>query len=117
MRERCLPLTLKPMTSSSERSHRRLTLAATDKKIAGVCSGLAKYFNTDATLVRLVFVVLILLGGAGVIIYFLAWIIMPPAGPSTDDMLEQLLKLSELKNAGVLTEIEFHTQKAKILAG
>ncbi|HEY5879701.1 MAG TPA: SHOCT domain-containing protein [Nakamurella sp.] len=41
----------------------------------------------------------------------------PPAAPSTDDMLEQLQKLGELKTAGVLTEAEFQAQKAKILAG
>ncbi len=110
-------MTLGPMTRSPEPSHGRLTLAATDKKIAGVCSGLAKYFNTDATLVRLIFLVLVVLGGAGVIIYLIAWIIIPPAGPSTDDMIDQLLKLGELKEAGVLTEGEFQTQKAKILAG
>jgi len=104
------------MTSSSERSPGRLTLAGTDRKIAGVCSGLAKYFHTDATLVRLIFVVLIALGGVGAIIYVIAWMIIPPAGPSTDDMLEQLLKLAELKKAGILTEAEFLTQKAKILA-
>jgi len=41
----------------------------------------------------------------------------PPAAPSTDDMLDQLQKLGELKTAGVLTEAEFQAQKAKILAG
>ena len=39
-----------------------------------------------------------------------------PAASSTDDMLEQLQKLGELKTAGVLTEAEFQAQKAKILA-
>ena len=39
-----------------------------------------------------------------------------PTAPSTDDMLEQLQKLGELKTAGVLTEEEFQAQKAKILA-
>ena len=39
-----------------------------------------------------------------------------PAAPAQDDMLTQLQKLGELKAAGVLTEEEFATQKAKILA-
>lgn len=65
------------MTTTPERPHRRLTLSATDKKIAGVCGGLAEYFNTDATLVRLIFVVLIMLGGSGVIVYLIAWIMLP----------------------------------------
>jgi hypothetical protein len=41
----------------------------------------------------------------------------PPAAPSTDDKLEQLKDLGELKASGVLTEAEFEAQKAKILAG
>ena len=43
----------------------------------------------------------------------------PPAAaaPSTDDKLEQLTKLGELKTAGILTDAEFEAQKAKILAG
>ena len=109
--------TLKPMTSTPERSQRRLTLSSNDRKIAGVCGGLAEYFNTDATLVRLIFMVLIMLGGSGVIIYLIAWIIMPTAALlSADNMLEQLQKLGELKKGGLLTEAEFQTQKAKILA-
>jgi hypothetical protein len=40
-----------------------------------------------------------------------------PAAPSTTDMLDQLKSLGELKQQGVLTEDEFATQKAKILAG
>jgi hypothetical protein len=39
-----------------------------------------------------------------------------PAATTTDDMLEQLQKLGELKTAGVLTDAEFEAQKAKILA-
>jgi hypothetical protein len=41
----------------------------------------------------------------------------PPAAPSTDDKLEQLKQLGELKTAGVLTDAEFDAQKAMILAG
>ena len=40
-----------------------------------------------------------------------------PAGTSTDDKLQQLKQLGELKTAGVLTDAEFEAQKAKILAG
>ncbi|HEU5485951.1 MAG TPA: SHOCT domain-containing protein [Microlunatus sp.] len=40
----------------------------------------------------------------------------PPAAPAQDDMLAQLKQLGELKAAGVLTEEEFATQKARILA-
>ena len=41
----------------------------------------------------------------------------PPAAPAQEDPLEQLKKLGELKEAGILTDAEFEAQKAKILAG
>jgi phage shock protein C len=49
----------------------------TDRKLAGVCGGLAQYVNTDATLIRVLFVVLALLGGPGLVIYLLMWILVP----------------------------------------
>ena len=65
------------MTNPPERPYRRLTLSVTDEKIAGVCGGLAEYFGVDYTLVRLIAVVLALLGGSGLLLYLVAWIIMP----------------------------------------
>ena len=58
----------------------RLTRSTTDRKIAGVCGGIAQYFAVDATLVRLIWVILSVLCGAligGVIAYLLAWLIIP----------------------------------------
>jgi len=55
---------------------RRLYRSRTDRKLAGVCGGLAQYFNTDATLIRVLFVVLALLGGPGLVIYLLMWILV-----------------------------------------
>jgi phage shock protein C len=59
---------------------RRLTRSATDKRIAGVCGGLAEYFGVDSTAVRLLWVILSILCGAvigGVIAYVIAWLIIP----------------------------------------
>jgi phage shock protein PspC (stress-responsive transcriptional regulator) len=61
---------------------RRLLRSATDKKIAGVCGGLAEYFAVDATAIRLLWVILSIFGGAivgGVIAYLMAWLIIPSA--------------------------------------
>jgi len=53
-------------------------LSKRDKKIAGVCSGFAHYFDVDVTLVRIVWVILIFTPpGAGIVGYLLAWLIMP----------------------------------------
>jgi phage shock protein C len=45
--------------------------------IAGVCGGLAKYFDIDPTIVRVLFVISIFLGGGGIIAYIILWIVVP----------------------------------------
>ena len=55
---------------------KKLLKSRTDKKICGVCGGLAKYFDVDSTLVRLAWVVFTLLGGSGILVYIIAAIIM-----------------------------------------
>jgi phage shock protein C len=47
------------------------------RMIGGVCAGLADYFDVDITLVRVVFVVLALVNGVGLILYIILWIILP----------------------------------------
>lgn len=48
-----------------------------DKRIDGVCAGIAEYFDIDPTLVRLGAVAICLAGGSGVLLYIIAAIIMP----------------------------------------
>jgi phage shock protein C len=48
-----------------------------NRVIGGVCAGLARYLNIDVTIVRIFFVLLALVDGAGVPIYFILWLIMP----------------------------------------
>ena len=64
----------------------RLTRSATDKKVAGICGGLAEYFGVDATPIRLLWVVLSIFCGAvvgGVIAYLVAWMIIPRPGDAS----------------------------------
>lgn len=56
---------------------RRLTRSRTDKKIAGVCGGLAKYFGIDPIIPRLIALVLLLGFGTGVLAYIICWIVIP----------------------------------------
>lgn len=57
---------------------RRLMRSLADKKIAGVCSGMAKYMNVDVTIIRLIWITLIFVPpSVGVIAYIVAWIVMP----------------------------------------
>jgi phage shock protein C len=59
---------------------RKLYRSQTNRMLAGVCGGLAEYFNLDVTLIRIVFAVLAVFGGAGLVLYLLMWIIVPEAG-------------------------------------
>lgn len=56
---------------------KKLYRSEVDKKIAGVCGGISEYFKIDSTIVRLLLVVFCLMGGAGVLLYIIAWIVMP----------------------------------------
>jgi phage shock protein C len=56
---------------------RKLSRSRTNRQVAGVCGGLAEYFNLDATLIRILFVVLAVLGGSGLLLYVALWIIVP----------------------------------------
>ena len=56
---------------------RKLYRSRSNRKLAGVCGGLAEYFTIDTTLVRVLFVVLAVMGGPGVLAYLLLWILVP----------------------------------------
>ena len=56
---------------------RRLTRSVRNKKIAGVCGGVAEYFEIDVTLVRILWLVAVLGVGTGVLAYVVCWIVMP----------------------------------------
>ena len=56
---------------------KRLYKSSTDKKVCGVCGGIANYFDVDPTVIRLIWVIFTVVGGSGLIAYIIAAIIMP----------------------------------------
>lgn len=58
-------------------NRKRLTRSQTDKMFAGVAGGLGEYLGIDSTLLRLIFVALALLGGHGILLYLILWLVMP----------------------------------------
>ena len=56
---------------------KRLYKSDKDKKVCGVCGGIANYFDVDPTAIRLAWVIFTLAGGSGLIAYIIAAIIMP----------------------------------------
>ncbi|MFR4972196.1 MAG: PspC domain-containing protein [Butyricicoccus pullicaecorum] len=66
------------MNDNKNNTTKRLYRSAVDRKICGVCGGLADYFGLDSTLVRLAFIALAVLGfSTGIILYILAAVVMP----------------------------------------
>ena len=55
---------------------KRLYKSEKDRKISGVCGGIAEYFNIDSTIIRLAWVIFCCLGGSGVLAYIIAAIVM-----------------------------------------
>ena len=60
-------------------SDKRLYRARSERKLAGVCAGIADYFGWDPTLVRVGWIVLTLMGGSGILLYLILWLVMPEA--------------------------------------
>ncbi|MBX5443779.1 PspC domain-containing protein [Sphaerobacter sp.] len=58
---------------------RLLRRSRTDRVVAGVCGGLGHYLGIDPILLRLAFVALVFAGGAGILLYFVSWIVIPEA--------------------------------------
>ena len=58
----------------------KIYLSQTDKKLGGVCGGLGDYFNIDSTIVRIIFVLTAFLGGFGLLLYLIMWMVVPKKG-------------------------------------
>ena len=78
----------------------RLTRIRTEQMVGGVCSGLARYFGTDVTLVRLGLVLLTFLGvGATVPLYLILWLVLPAEGTPQQNTQHNLQSgIEEMKN-------------------
>src|SRR4051812_39408362 len=62
------------------RNYERLYRSVDDRKVAGVAGGLGRHLNIDPTILRVLFVVLCFFGGAGFLLYGVAWLIVPEDG-------------------------------------
>ena len=63
--------------NGGQRTSGRIHKSTTDKKITGVCGGIAEYLNTDSTIIRLIFALLVLGWGSGVLAYIVCALVFP----------------------------------------
>ena len=70
-----------PTQPAGEPDRAVLLRSQSDRMIGGVCGGLGRYFGIESVLVRIVFVVLAVAGGSGVLVYLLAWLLIPEERP------------------------------------
>jgi len=97
---------------------KKLYRSSKDCMIGGVCGGIAEYFDIDPTLVRLLAVLVVLLGGAGFIAYIIAWIIIPKnPEQETTEKFEKGENLKEKIKKGaedVIEEVKEHLESKEI---
>ena len=63
---------------------KRLYRSKTDYKVAGICGGIAEYFNLDPTLIRVGWILFTLLGGSGFLAYLICWFVIPDSDHGDD---------------------------------
>lgn len=86
------------MTAQTNKS-KKLFRSEKDRMLGGVAAGLGEYFNIDPTIVRLVFVLITIVWGTGIVLYFILWLIIP-----TESKIEVISEdsingnLDEIKN-------------------
>ncbi len=71
---------IKDMSENNGSGGKRLLRIRQGRLVAGVCTGLAAYFGVDVNLVRLAFGVLTVFYGVGVLLYLVAWLLLPEEG-------------------------------------
>lgn len=93
---------------------RKLYRSETDKVIAGVCAGLAEFVDMDPVLVRILFVVFTLAGGAGLMLYILLWVFVPTKGDVAVPYEQSLKKNGEeikQRASSVAASLQDHKNK------
>ncbi|KKP69362.1 hypothetical protein A2X44_04385 [candidate division CPR3 bacterium GWF2_35_18] len=92
-------------------SSKRLCRSEKDKMIGGVCGGIAEYFNIDSSIVRLIFALIVLAGGAGVLVYIILWVILPSETASNSDV-EKIIEKNVEEIAGEAEKFAKNVEKS-----
>jgi phage shock protein PspC (stress-responsive transcriptional regulator) len=97
-------------------SKRKLLRSSDDYIVAGVCGGLAEYFQIDSSLVRIIFILLILGCGSGFFVYIILWLIVPKSEGKEPDRKEKIKEFAgdvEKTAKSMAKEINLNTKIKK----
>lgn len=85
--------------ATKKETFKKLFRSETNRVLAGVAGGLGEYFQIDPTIIRLIFVLLAVFGGGGVLVYIILWILIPSEN-NTEKNSEETIKnnAEELKS-------------------
>lgn len=87
---------------------KRFYRSTTDRVIGGVSAGLGEYFSLDPVLIRLLFVIFALVGGGGVLVYIIFWIVIPEKPAQLNQPQGQPLMETQQNNQGGNPDTAFH---------
>jgi len=93
---------------------KKLYRSETNRALAGVAGGLGEYFQIDPTIIRLIFVLLTVFGGSGVLVYIILWILIPSEKNTGKDSEETIKNnTEEFKNKAKKFAEEFKGMSAQ----
>ena len=93
---------------------KKLYRSETDKLIGGVCGGIAEYFDIDSTIVRLIFALIVISGGTGLVLYVILWIVVPTksnAGLSSEEVMASNAKEVRESAKKMVNEVKSDSKK------
>lgn len=87
------------MATNKIESH-RLYRSETNRILGGVCGGLAEYFNVDPTIIRIIFVLMAIFGGSGLLVYFILWLVIPSKSSNSNLSTGEInANIQDMKNS------------------
>lgn len=80
----------KTAEKKSEYDFKNIHRSNTNKVIAGVAGGLGEHFNVDPIIFRIIFLILFVYGGSGLLIYLILWLVIPKKNETFNDNVEEI---------------------------
>ncbi|HEX7555786.1 MAG TPA: PspC domain-containing protein [Leptolinea sp.] len=95
----------------------RLVRPENGRVLAGVCAGLAIWLGLDVTLVRVIFIVLGIMTGVGVLVYLVLWVIVPAAGETTNSQGDLSARAGQMRDDFIKATSQPNMEALRIFGG